>query len=86
LFFAIKYFVPALRYIGRGQTFTEISKKQVQDFMIPLAPLFEQRRIAAKIQELMCQAECAQVACEKQLQAVISLPQIILRKAFRGEI
>jgi len=86
LFFAIKYFVPALRNIGRGQTFTEISKKQVQDFMIPLPPLFEQRLIAAKIHELMYQAECSQVACEKQLQAVISLPEIILRKAFGGEI
>ena len=47
LFFALKYFIPVLQSMGRGQTFTEISKKQVEYFEVPLPPLPEQKRIAA---------------------------------------
>jgi len=81
LFFAIKYFVPVLQSMGRGQTFAEISKRQVQDFIIPLPPLPEQRRIAANIQELMQGLERVRAACEKQFVVINILPQKILEKA-----
>lgn len=58
----------------------------LSDYIIPLPPLEEQRHIAAKLQELMQEINRARTACEKQLEAINSLPQAILRKAFRGEL
>jgi len=58
----------------------------LSDYIIPLPPLKEQKRIASKIQELMQEVERARTACEKQLEAINSLPQAILKKAFRGEL
>ncbi|MCD5401472.1 restriction endonuclease subunit S [candidate division NPL-UPA2 bacterium] len=51
LFFALKYFIPVLQSLGRGQTFTEISKRQVESFEIPLPDFFIQQRIAAELKE-----------------------------------
>lgn len=56
------------------------------DYIIPLAPMADQKRIASKIQELMQEVEHAKTACEKQLEAINALPQAILRKAFKGEL
>ena len=53
---------------------------------IPLPPLSEQKRIAAKLQEMMQEIDQARNACEKQLETINSLPQSILSKAFRGEL
>jgi type I restriction enzyme S subunit len=53
---------------------------------IALPSLSEQKRIAAKVKELMAEVEHARTACEKQLEAAKALPQAILRKAFKGEV
>lgn len=82
LFFALKYFIPDLQLMGRGQTFTEISKEQVENFIIPLPPLAVQKRITSKLQELMQEIEHARTACEKQLEAAKALPSAYLRKIF----
>ena len=86
LFFVLKYFVPVLQSMGRGQTFTEISKKQVENFEIPLSPLSVQKRIATELKEKMAYADKLRTSIEKQLEAIDALPQAILRKAFRGEL
>jgi type I restriction enzyme S subunit len=54
--------------------------------LVLLPSLPEQKRIAAKVQELMSELERARTACEKQLEAINALPQAILRKAFSGEL
>ncbi|MBT9139209.1 MAG: hypothetical protein DDT31_01790 [Syntrophomonadaceae bacterium] len=86
LFFALKYFVPALQSMGRGQTFTEISKKQVESFEIPFPSLFGQQRIATELSEKMVQVEKLRASIENQLEAINAFPQVIFRKAFRGEL
>ena len=48
--FALKYFTPSLQALGRGATFTEINKEIFGDFVIPLPPLYEKRRIDAILQ------------------------------------
>lgn len=58
----------------------------LSNYIIPLPPLEEQKRLAAKLQELMQEVERARIACEKQFEAISSLPEVILRKAFRGEL
>lgn len=53
--------------------------------LIPLPPLPEQKRIAAKIQELMQEVERARTACEKQLEAAEALPFAYLREVFESD-
>lgn len=86
LFFALKHFVPVLQSMGRGQTFTEISKKQVENFEIPFPSLSTQQHIAAGLKEKMPYADNLLTSIEKQLEAINALPQTILRKAFRGKL
>ena len=86
LFFALKHFVPVLQSMGRGQTFTEISKGQVETFEIPIPPLSEQHQISFYLKEKMAQVENIQSAIQNQQSALKDLPQAILRKAFSGEL
>ncbi|OGW01075.1 MAG: hypothetical protein A3I04_07890 [Nitrospinae bacterium RIFCSPLOWO2_02_FULL_39_110] len=58
----------------------------LSDYIIPL-PLIEiQQRIAVDLKEKMAQVEKLQSKTFKQQSALNSLPQAILRKAFRGEL
>jgi type I restriction enzyme S subunit len=70
------------RWIGQAA----VQRDKLLGLEIPLAPLPEQRRIAAKIQELMQEVERARAACEKQLEIAKTLSPVILRRAFRGEL
>jgi len=62
-----------------------INAKEISEMPIPLPPLPEQKRIAAKIQELMQEVERARAACEKQLEAAKALPAAYLRQVFESE-
>ncbi|MBW2331924.1 MAG: restriction endonuclease subunit S [Deltaproteobacteria bacterium] len=59
--------------------------KDLKRIEFPLSPLPEQKRIAAKIQDLMQEVERARTACEKQLEAAKALPAAYLRGVFEGE-
>ena len=72
--------------LGSGSTFGAINRADLINFMVPLPPIDEQRRIAAKIQELMQEIDRARAACEKQLEIAKTLAPVILRRAFRGEL
>lgn len=63
-----------------------VPKEFLSNYIIPLPPLSEQKRITSKIQELMQEISKARIACEKQLESINTLPQAILRKAFRGDL
>jgi len=69
-----------------GTTRARISRSNLETLEIPLPSLCEQKRIAARVQELMSEVEHARTACEAQLDAIKVLPQAILRKAFSGEL
>ena len=43
----------ALKDLGKGTTISYISRKKFEDYLFPLPPLAEQRRIVAKIEQLM---------------------------------
>jgi len=86
LFFTLEYFVPTLQSMGRGQTFTEISKEQVERFEISIPPLVRQHQICSYLREKVEGGENLQSAIRNQQSALDSLPQAILRQAFRGEL
>jgi len=68
-----------------GSTVPGLGRGNIESLEIPLPPLPEQNRIAAKIQELMQEVERARTACEKQLEAAKSLPAAYLRDLFESE-
>ena len=59
--------------------------KDLKRIEFPLSPLPEQKRIAAKIQDLMQEVERARTACEKQLEAAKALPAAYLQEVFKSE-
>lgn len=63
-----------------------ISQAIVRDIEIPLPPLPEQRRIAARLNEIMAEVARARQAAQAQLDALNALPAAYLKKAFRGEL
>lgn len=75
-----------IKQLGGKTTFTFISKDEIAGLLISLPPLETQRRIADYLKEKMSYAEKLRTEIEKQLETINTLPQAILRKAFRGEI
>ena len=71
--------------LGSGSTFGAITRNDLISIQVPLPPLEDQRRIIARIQELMQEVERARTACEKQLEAVKALPSAYLREVFESE-
>jgi type I restriction enzyme S subunit len=72
----------------RHKTGTRMPRADMDELfkmLIPLPPLPEQIRIAAKIQELMQEVERARTACEKQLEAAKALLAAFLREVFESE-
>lgn len=72
---ATEYFTGAV-----GQQ--RVPKEFLSNYTIPLPPIKEQKRIAAKIQEMMQEVERAQTACEKQFESAKVLPSAYLREVF----
>lgn len=75
-----------LSEVGRGSTFGAIKKKDIDGIQTPRPPLPIQERIASELKEKMANVEKLRTSIEAQLQAVKTLPQAILRKAFSGEL
>jgi type I restriction enzyme S subunit len=71
---------------GVGGSLTRAQPKQVREFVIPLAPLNEQRRIAAKLDTTLAAVD----ACRQRLEGVAELlkrfRQAVLEAATTGEL
>ncbi|MEM3473711.1 MAG: restriction endonuclease subunit S [Nitrososphaeria archaeon] len=63
-----------------------INAEEFKTLFVPLPPLSEQKRIVEYLKEKISQAEKLRETLEKGLEAINSLPQSILSKAFKGEI
>jgi len=74
-----------LRKRAMGSTVPGLSRGDIEKINVPLPPLPEQRRIAARIQDLMQDINRARAACEKQLEAAQSLPAAHLREVFESD-
>ena len=63
-----------------------INRDTLNMLPLPLPPLAEQRRLAARLRGQMDAAEKARAAAEAELAAINALPAALLRRAFNGEL
>ena len=76
----------ATRRIGSGNNQPALNKSRVQDIVLPLPPLAEQRRIVAEVERRLSVIQQAEAAVEASLQRAERLRQSILKRAFSGEL
>ena len=69
-----------------GTTFLELSGKAFGRLSIPLAPLNEQRRIVAKIEELFSEIDKGVESLEKAREQLKIYRQAVLKHAFEGKL
>ena len=70
------------RSSGASSTMKKITRTQLKAAVIPLPPLDEQRRIAARLGEQLAELDRAEAALEAQRQAINTLPAALLREVF----
>ncbi len=73
----------------QGKTGSRMPRADMDEllkFLIPLPPLQEQQRIAARLREQMQAVDEARQAAEAQLKAINQLPAALLRQAFSGAL
>ena len=71
---------------GTGTTFNAITGNQLKNFEIPVAPLAEQHRIVAKLQNLFSQLDTAVDSLKKAQAQLQRYCRSILKSAFEGEL
>jgi len=91
--FHYKYFIYALRRfandlarLGTGTTFQAVSGKQVRAMEIPIAPMAEQRRIVAKIEELFSDLDAGVAALERVKANLKRYRAAVLKAAVEGKL
>lgn len=86
IFWYLRSIEAQIASLGSGSTFGAITRDDLISLQIPLPPIIEeQKRIAAKLQELMQEVEHARTTCEKQLEAAKALPAAYLQEVFESE-
>ncbi len=76
----------ATRRIGSGNNQPALNKSRVQDIVLPLPPLAEQRRIVAEVERRLSVIQQAETAVEASLQRAERLRKSILKRAFSGQL
>lgn len=77
---------PWLSQQGTGSTFTAISKGDLQEIELPLAPLPEQRRIVAKLEALLAKVDTSRKRLERIPVILKRFRQAILAAACEGRL
>jgi type I restriction enzyme S subunit len=71
---------------GTGSTFTAISKSDLEDIDVLIAPLFEQHRIVAKLEKLLAKVEACQERLDKIPAILKRFRQSVLASACSGRL
>lgn len=81
----LKLYESEISRMGSGSTFKAITGKQLKALIIPLPPLYEQKRIAAILNDHMADIAHARTAAEAQLEAAEALSAAYLRETFESK-
>ncbi len=82
LLFYLRSIEGTLANEGSGSTFNAITKQELQNLPIPLPPLEEQRRIVARVEELMARVREARRLRKEALEDAERLWQAVLAQTF----
>ena len=78
--------VQSFKHAGRGTTISGVTKKQLSDLLLPVAPLNEQKRIVSKIESILAQIDGARTRLEVSSGMLNKLRSSVLRQAFEGRL
>lgn len=82
LFYYLRHAEDDLAGSGMGSTFKAITRKELQNFPLPLPPLEEQRRIVARVEELMSRIQEAKRLHQEAKEDAGRLMQAALAEVF----
>jgi type I restriction enzyme S subunit len=86
VFYWLKFLKPYLEEFGSGSTFAEISGSRAKEIPILIAPLAEQKRIVAKITELLARVNATRERLAKVPAILKSFRQAVLAAACCGRL
>jgi type I restriction enzyme S subunit len=86
IFYYLKTIKDLAEAEASGTTFLEISKSKFESLPLPLAPIEEQRRIVAKIEELFTQLDAAETALQRVRINLERYRRSVLQAAVTGEL
>jgi len=72
--------------LGQGSTFASISRKDVENILVPVPSLDEQKRISKKLELILSQTRAARTVLERVPVLLKVFRQSVLAAAFRGEL
>ncbi|MFK5950524.1 MAG: restriction endonuclease subunit S [Methylococcales bacterium] len=84
--YLIRRYQNNLAALGTGTTFEAISGDTLKNFLVPIAPLEQQKRIVAKIEELFFHIDAGIEALKKAKQLLKQYRQSVLKAAVTGEL
>ena len=84
--YLIRRYQDKLASLGTGTTFEAISGDTLKSFIVPVAPLEQQKRIVAKIEELFSHIDAGIEALKKAKQLLKQYRQSVLKAAVTGEL
>jgi len=86
VFFWLKFITPFLENMGSGSTFLEISGSRARKIPILLAPTSEQKRIVAKVEELLARVKATKERVTKVTLILKRFRQAVLAAACSGRL
>ncbi len=84
--YLLSYELQILKFEGRGTTISGVTKKQLKDLGFPLAPINEQHRIVAKIEELFSELDKGIESLKTARAQLKVYRQALLKHAFEGKL
>ncbi|MEO0126852.1 MAG: restriction endonuclease subunit S [candidate division WOR-3 bacterium] len=86
IFYYLRSIESELSKKGTGSTFSAISRAQIENLLIPFAPLPEQHQIVSEIERRFAVADAVEKVIDNSLKQAERLRQSILKKAFEGKL
>lgn len=86
LFYFLQSSRTSLNKLGKGATQQNISQAVIKTFPFPLAPLNEQKRIVAKIEELFSELDSGIASLKTAQEQLKIYRQALLKHAFEGKL